>query len=307
MNAVPHIKSFSGLVHIVDEKGRAEHAPVVDHRADELFPAASINKLAIAWALVHLLKDIPDDELSGISLSWEPLERPQGGGIFDQVGAPSEAPIPKLIHDMLANSSNTAAIVLVKWVGASEINKQLAALELRNTRLNELTNDAFEFGITTPREASTILGSLVDIRMAGSALVLSTSRRALIESSTRYGVRSTVLNTGESLANKTGQINQEDNAAEALRHDVGIFYGANGRKVIYSFFSRANSDISAHEANLAIGDLGRLLAKEAGLEEESIAIGTRRDLARTALKGMTIQAKGRVTEKVNSLRQPRLK
>ncbi len=307
MNKVPGVLAFAGLVLGLDKEKPNINATIVDHKADEPFEAASINKLAIGLALAHLKNDQTKDDLEATVLTWGELTEPKGGGKYDQLGSPHQANIIELIKDMLSNSSNTAAIALVKLAGATNINRKLTELGCEVTQLELNDDETFAFGHTTARESLLVLRALVGGTDLSNDTIVTTSRDALINSTSTYGVRADLSGTKDTLANKTGQLNQDKDTPAALRHDVGVFYGPNGKEVMYAFFSRSASDTAAKAATLAIADLGRLLAKEAGIEQVGASIATRRDMGKAALKAIRAEAHKKALLKMSNRSKPRFK
>ncbi len=279
INMWPGVEAFSGLVVQVRSLGdfdseAAEQSGWAIHRQ---FEAASVNKLAVAYAVAKLLESTDPDELE-MTLSWDKtLEG--GGGTFDQKGAETSASLLAVYHDMLANSGNTATKALVTHFGLDEINSVLEKEEFYGTRLLPGENKGeIDFGVTTPYEAARLIVELLNDDYNGNDRLKQAAAEALHNTTTTYGVRSFVQGEDMFLANKTGQLNKED-TAHPVRHDVGIMYDENGQITVYAFMSRSSNNSAAGIANGAIGYFGETLAQQTHNKSAT----RRRLLAATAL------------------------
>jgi beta-lactamase class A len=217
------------------------HRPAVEDKPDEVVPAASVNKLGIACAV---LDKIDRGELrldQKVELTPEIILC--GDGIYHlQTVWGDQITLANVLTAMLMVSDNTAVRLCGLVCTGLEINDYLARKGFAHTRVEPLpTNPHRMFlGNTTARETHTLLSRLV-----GGSMVSPTATRFMLEIMRRTdgfhdGVRRT-MSSDERLrtAIKYGAL---DNG----RHEVGIMFSADGSpELIFSFFA----DLPGHGDN----------------------------------------------------------
>lgn len=149
---------------------------------------------------------------------------------------------------MIILSDNTAANILIKYLGMESINKTMEKLELKQTRLNRLLFDSESaaLGIENYISAREI-GSLLEKMYKGQLISPEASEEmiGILKNQRLNGKIPFFLHGKVDIAHKTG----ED---EGITHDVGIVYSPSpfilcicGNEVKVPLFERLIQDISA--------------------------------------------------------------
>lgn len=209
---------------------------ILDYNQTKVHFAASVNKIPIAW---QVLQDLRDDKTKmSDKVMWQPSDVRAGYGKFDQAGAPMEATVEDLLYDMLNRSGNTAvrALVNYKLGGAQAVNIRLAQYpQLKETRLQPLEGEGNRFyvGNTTSKEAMWIFDRLLSKPDKYEGFIRNALQSNIFDD---FGVRTQLEgNDYIILANKVGIL---DDADGNNRHDVGIIYNTQTRKIYgYSFLT----------------------------------------------------------------------
>ena len=192
--------------------------------ANAVMPAASTIKIPVMVEVFRQLQAGKFDLNHRVTLM--PHDRDWGSGDIADAHVGSTFPVSELLSRMIAVSDNTAANMLIRLVGRSNINEEMRALGLRHTRLSDYIHTA-GWGIrntlrTSPDDMVNLLSE-----MAKKNLIDEWSSQAMI----------TILETQEinslipeplpqiPIAHKTGSL------ADTL-NDVGIVYASNGTYVI---------------------------------------------------------------------------
>lgn len=220
------------------------HPVIAESEPDAPVFAASINKLLVARAVV----DGASEEDTGIE---------------------------SFLTDMLRDSDNEAASILIRYIGAADVNA-IAAGAFERTGLHIRPNGTSHLGTTTPRDSLDMLLSLVDISDDAPRLARA-AKQALGSSRSKYGVRPRLQQRGDvRLFNKSGQINQDGELKkqyghDLYRHDVGVIM--NGpRRIGYSILTEGSARtgpakrLQAWIADTVIGQLGIRIAEATELE-----------------------------------------
>ncbi len=293
---VPGVKKVAGRIVTLDDSPSKRTNPtnVIEYRAGEVCEAASTNKNAIGLAVRIAYGGVSDEELLSMRV---PLNKIKGAGVFDQDEADSAATIPELMHDMLANSSNTAAKTLVTLLGGVDtVNTILGSAGYRETRLRHGQNPGeVDYGFTTPTEATSIVMDLIEGDDIGNrSLKVAASMALQLSSSKRYGVGPVVDDQDLALAEKSGQWNMDADPSDpsAVRNSVFVLYDSNQKpRAVSAIFTSSNNDISAEIADRKVGHIGALLAEELGIptmdrrkELAFLAKRTAKGMANTALE-----------------------
>jgi beta-lactamase class A len=214
------------------------HIPAVDDKADEVVPAASVNKLALACAVLDkidrgALRLDQTVELAPESVLY-------GDGIYHlQTVWGDRLTLANVLTTMLMLSDNTAVRLCGLVCTGAEVNDYLAGKGFAHTRVEPLPDNPHRMflGTTTARETHTLLSKLV-----GGVMVAPAATRFLLDLLHGFsdGVRRD-MSSDERLrtASKYGAV---DNG----RHEVGVMFGADGAaQLIFAFFG----DLPAHGHN----------------------------------------------------------
>ncbi|WFE26578.1 serine hydrolase [Solwaraspora sp. WMMD791] len=237
-------------------------APVLTDDADRVMPGYSVQKLAVAVAVLDkvdrgLLR--LDDRLD--------LAAPDilgGSGIYHLHGVWGDAvTVANVLTAMLLVSDNTAVRLCGRVAAAREINEILAAKGFARTRVEPVADPhRFLLGVTTPRETHDLLTGL-----AGRTLLRDGSCRFLLRvlrgaAGYHDGVRRAMSSAERArVATKHGA---DVDAAGAARHEVGIMVDTDGAPALaYAFFADGLDDPdnygATHPAVEAHAVLGRVM------------------------------------------------
>jgi beta-lactamase class A len=187
--------------------------------ADELFPAASVVKLAI---MLTAYRAIEDGRIAlSTPVAFAAGDVVGGSETFGDARAGESAPLGALLRAMIRQSDNCAANALVDRFGFATINGVIARAGLHRTHLRRYFmyfSKAHE-NVTTARDIGTLLFAIErGARGDGDALVSARSCRAMIDTLLGQEDREKIapgLPRGVPLANKTGEL-------PGARHDAGI-------------------------------------------------------------------------------------
>ncbi|AXB48680.1 serine hydrolase [Amycolatopsis albispora] len=222
-------------------------AAAVEDRADEVVEAYSVNKIAVATAVLDkvdrglLALDQRVDVTADIVIK-------DTDGIFGLDGAyPSSVTLGHAMAALLTLSDNTAVRLCGLVCPAAELNEILRAKGFTHTQVVPVANpNRFFLGKTTPRETYTLLQKLV-----GGTLLSKASTEYLLNvlrslSSFTDGIRLN-LSSEERLrvATKAGWFNDG-------RNEAGVVFDAEGRPVVtYSLFASGPfaGDAAANDVN----------------------------------------------------------
>ncbi|MDU0291229.1 serine hydrolase [Saccharothrix longispora] len=237
--------------------------PAVEDHADRVVEAYSVNKIAVAVAVLDkvdrglLRLDQRVDVTADIVIH-------DTDGIFGLDGAyPSSVTLGHVLATLLTVSDNTCVRLCGLVVPALELNEILRGKGFVHTQVVPVANpNRFFLGTTTPRETSTLLQKLVkgELLSAASTAYLLNVLRSL--TSFTDGVR-LELSSQERLnvATKAGWF-------EDGRNEAGVVFDANGKAIVtYALFAsgafRGNQAVNAddygatHPALRARAALGR--------------------------------------------------
>ena len=254
------------------------HHEIVGQEQNVKHFAASVNKLPIA---LLLLEDLRSGKLElRQTVTWQPSDVRGGFGLYDQPGAPMQAPLKDVIYDMLNRSGNTVVKASVNYLlgGAEAVNARWAAEpELSNTSLTLLGGGAFFLGDSTPHDSLWSLEQITSERDRYSKFMKDAMATNIF---TDFGVRSQLLDSNNVLLiNKIGLL---DDVEGNNRHDVGIIYNRRTSKSYgYAFFTTSpfDSPTATPQADQSLKDMGRYLLRFAGDKERA---ARRQELRRKA-------------------------
>lgn len=248
--------------HIAAVDGSGVPQPVVEDDADHVTQGYSVQKLAVATAVMDKIDrgqlalgaklDLPADIILGGSGIYH-LHRVWG----DQIT------VANFLTAMLLVSDNTAVRMCGRVVPALEINEILAAKGFVHTRVEPVANpNRFFLGTTTPREMHDLLW-----RLATRTLLKPESCDFLL-SITRWingyhdGVRRVMSSKErERVATKYGA---DFNKLGESRHEAGIMFSPDGAPVLtYAMFAEGLGDPenygATHPAVQAHARIGRTM------------------------------------------------
>ncbi|WP_433291508.1 serine hydrolase [Actinoplanes sp. CA-030573] len=248
--------------HIAGVDATGVPAPIVEDDADHVTQGYSVQKLAVATAVMDKIDrgeltlgqklDLPADIILG------------GSGIyFLHTVWGDEITIANFLTAMLLVSDNTAVRMCGRVVPAAEINEILAAKGFVHTRVEPVANpNRFFLGTTTPREMHDLLWRLA------TKTLLSPQSCTFLLGITRWingymdGVRRVMSSDERSrVATKYGA---DFNTLGASRHEAGIMFGPDGLpKLTYAMFAEGLGDLdnygSTHPAVQAHAVIGRTM------------------------------------------------
>ncbi|ONI89258.1 serine hydrolase [Saccharothrix sp. ALI-22-I] len=255
--------TWSSYIGVADPDGVIK--PAVEAEADRVVEAYSVNKIAVAVAVLDKVDRglITLDQRVDVT---QAIVIQDTDGIFALDGAyPSSITVGHALAALLTVSDNTAVRLCGLVVPALELNEILRAKGFVNTQVVPVANpNRFFLGTTTPRETFTLLRKLA----AGELLSAASTRHLLnvLRSLTSFtdGIRLN-LSSAERLnvATKAGWF-------EDGRNEAGIVFDAAGKPMItYALFASgqfsgdqaANADnySATHPALRARAALGRTL------------------------------------------------
>ena len=226
--------------------------PLLEHNADDVFPAASVIKVPLVMAL-HA-----EAERGALSLE-EPLAvgaTVGGSGILRDLLDVAELSARDHAALAIGLSDNTATNRLIERVGIDVVNGYLDRWGCAATRLRRRMYD-FEAArcglenVMTPREAA----SLLFVLLRGEAIERAVAERVigLLERNQDDSMLRRYLPEDIRIAHKTGSL-------AAVRNDVGIIRGT--RDVIVAAFTRDLRDPA--EGHVFLGIVGWCAARMAG-------------------------------------------
>ena len=266
---------------------------VVEHGSDEVFFAASTNKLAVAFALGH-------DRQGGPLPYHEITERLAGAGRFDmhdedEAYEPVEASEEELIDDMLSLSGNTAAKVLKEAAGgAQRINELLNRFGHHEVQLYVRPNGSSHLGYATPRGLMTLLRALSRADSTSHPDVAEATLYALGHNLRSTGIRSVMSDHVQQqleaqdirVLNKSGEYPRDDETGDPVRHDIGLVLLPDGRTVAYAVMAQAKSGVLAEYLRHQV--TAEVLEYASGIKAASLP----RKLARSAFHKLGLPRRG---------------
>jgi beta-lactamase class A len=126
-------RRFEGKLGICSARIDAPDA-VLEVSGDEVFPAASVIKIALA---LEVFCQVEEGAISlGERVALTSSEKVIGSGVLAELSDGLSPTIGDLVFLAMAISDNTAANLLVERVGIFSVNRRLATLGLKKTRLS---------------------------------------------------------------------------------------------------------------------------------------------------------------------------
>lgn len=233
--------SWHSLVRVTN--GAGQLTPVVEAGADTPMWAYSVNKIAVALAV---LDKVDRGELQlDQKLTLTPDIIAVGSGIYHLQGVyGDELTLANLMTAMLMTSDNTAVRLLSKVVPGPELNAILVKKGFTATHVDPIPGSTrFYLGQTTAREMSAMLEGIANhtlISERSATFMLGIMRWV---NGYNDGVRRNMSSAERSMvASKYG-------AFEDSRNEVGIMFGDNGKPAaIYTYFNEYVGDIDNYGA-----------------------------------------------------------
>ncbi len=229
------VEPFGGVL------GYALHYPdtgeiVLQHRGDEMFPTASVIKIAVMCAVMEKVERKEFDWALSVTVTPAHAGQREEGGPAFHFRNRSRLPLCEWLHLMICLSDNTATIVLRNLVGQGAINDWLFRHGFRVTRiLNGAETDIlglremqqeYGLGVTTPNE----MAQLMTLIRNGKAGGRGACERMLRLLSMQYwdDFFLAPLPPLTPTANKTG-------AVDRSRSDVALIESPKGTYVLSAF------------------------------------------------------------------------
>ena len=221
----------------------------IERNAGEAFPTASTIKLAILCAAMEKI-DRGEWKYAD-TREYTETDKRGGAGFIQNYKLGTKLELKELLHLMITISDNTATAMMIRWIGAMEINGWLDRHGLKNTRLlSQLPADQAELrrladkwglGVTTPREMVSLMEQIADGK-AGSPTVCDEMQRILTH---QYfnDLIAKQCPPWVSVASKSGAVNQS-------RSDVGLIHSPAG-DITIAVFTKDNLDQSWSDTNEA--------------------------------------------------------
>ncbi len=248
--------------HIAMLDGSGVLQPVVQDEADRVVNGYSVQKLAVATAVLDkvdrglLTLDQKLELTSSIILG--------GSGIYHLHGVwGDQITIANFLTAMLVTSDNTAVRLCGLVAPALEINEILAAKGFVHTRVQPVANpNRFFLGVTTPREMHDLLWRLANKTLLSTASCDFLLRQMRWILGYNDGVRRNMSSAERSrVASKYGA---DFNTMGATRNEAGIMFGTDGRPVLtYAMFANGLGDLdnygATHPGVEAHAKLGRVM------------------------------------------------
>ncbi len=252
-NTLPVQGNWYSYVTLADPAGTLK--PAVDEEADTPVQGYSVNKLAVALAVMDKV-DKGEVKLDQ-KLTLTPDIIASGSGIYHlQTVYGDNLTVANLMTAMLLVSDNTAVRMLSQVVSGTEINQILAAKGFTATHVDPVEGSSrFFLGQTTPREMNKLLEGLANRSL------LSESSANFILNIMRWvngyndGVRRNMS------SQERAQVATKYGAFEDSRHESGIMFDAQNKPaLIYVFMNDRLGDTDnygstnpAVEAEAAMG------------------------------------------------------
>ena len=188
-------------------------------------PAASTIKIPV---MVEVFKQM---EAGSIDLNTPVVmassDRDWGWGDMADAPIGTERSVNQLLWLMITQSDNTATNMLIRLVGRTHINRTMASLGLRQTRLSDYLrseSDSIRYALrTSPKDMVALLDKIARERLVDEWS--SREMLAILAGQHHNGLLPAALPAGLKIAHKTGSLHDTLN-------DVGIVYRENEPYVI---------------------------------------------------------------------------
>ena len=219
----------------------------LERLGDEQFPTASTIKLAILCAAMEKEEkgDIGYDDVRPLTEQ----DRQYGTGVLHNYRGGTKIALRELLHLMITQSDNTAAIMLGQWLGTDTINGWLDRHGLKQTRLlvpfpyQGSFEDAqakggkdwellkvWGIGVTTPNEMRTLMEMILDGR-AGTPAAREEMQRILSHQYYDDGIASQIP--------PWVSVDSKHGSEDRTRSDVAIVHSPSGDYVLAIYTKEA--------------------------------------------------------------------
>jgi len=231
------------------------------HLGDRLFNPASTLKIPV---MVEIYRKIDAGELR-LDDPWilTDDERVGGSGVLNQMRSGATLTLYDLIYLMIAISDNLATDVLITLAGVEAINRTMADLGMKNSRLAGSLRDAFagapELGRATPNDYVGAIAAILDGKAASAESC--TAMTAMLETQqngrriARYLPLPTPLSEKIRWGSKTG-------TTRGVCNEAGFIIGPNGRLII-AVYTEHYADTNVAEQ--VIGEIARAAMADTGV------------------------------------------
>ncbi|HSW96238.1 MAG TPA: serine hydrolase, partial [Candidatus Saccharimonadales bacterium] len=255
--------NWYSYVTVADTDGNMK--PVIDDESDHVISAYSVNKLAVALAVMD---KVDRGQLSldqKITLTPEIIAGGSGMYFLQQGHYGDSLTLANVLNTMLLVSDNTAVRLVGTVLPGPEINDILASKGFTHTRVEPLPDNPHRFylGDTTPKEMNMLLEGL-----ANKTLVSPQSSDFILNIMQWINGYNDGIRRNMSSLERI-KIGSKYGAYVDSRHEVGIMFDDSGAPaLIYTFF------------NDGVGDTGNYGATNPAVEAEAV-------LGRTMLDSIT--------------------
>jgi beta-lactamase class A len=193
--------------------------------ANANLPAASTIKIPV---MVEVFKQMEAGALDlNTTVTMEASDRDWGWGDMADAAIGTQRTVNQLLWLMITQSDNTATNMLIRTVGRAHINRTMAALGMRQTRLSDYIrseSDSIRYALrTSPKDMLTLLDKIARERLVDEWS--SREMLAILAGQHHNGLLPAPLPAGLKIAHKTGSLHDTLN-------DVGIVYRDNEPYVI---------------------------------------------------------------------------
>jgi beta-lactamase class A len=186
---------------------------------DQVFPSASLYKLALAWVVLGRADAGALDLNDQLPIEWDDAveDEPEGGV------APGDAlSVREAMGAMLSRSSNAAAHALLRTLGRHEFNQEMGSLGLNKTRVPDESqlHDAAAVAVTSAADVARLL-RLLATSQGLSQPAREELLRELASATSPDALRET-LPEGIGIFDKTGNLEDVSNVAALLESPHGM-------------------------------------------------------------------------------------
>ncbi len=235
-NILQLLEDESGKVAVLIEN--QDGSRLVDIEADQVFPSASTIKLAIMLTLFNEAQNGQLDLEDKVSLAGFP--KTGGDGILKELSSEHQFSYRELCTLMIIVSDNLATNILIETLGMEKINRHIASLSLKETRLGRymMDGEARKRGHDNFISAAEI--SIMLKRILYDENIEQQYRDDMLDILKRQQVRGRLdryLPEETVIAHKTGDL-------DFLEHDVGIVYLDDGS---FYFIIVLTAEMSSNE------------------------------------------------------------
>lgn len=221
----------------------------LERLGDEMFPTDSTLKVAIMCAA---MEKVEQGEIGYYDLRPLLKEDRNAGGFFNSYQAGTEVEFKEALHQMIAVSDNTATLLLMRWIGGTDVvNNWLDRRGLKTTRLlthhplSEVwkrgeaeTSKIVEqikqwgMGVSTPNEMRKLMEMILEGK-AGTAAASDEMQRVLNHQYHDHGIASQIP-PWVVVASKSGR-------AANSQSDIAIVHSPSGAYVL-TIFTKESKD-----------------------------------------------------------------